>query len=245
MGLWLLQESLRTWERDGHAGALPALLAAAAELPAGGPVVDAGRPGVPAAGRHAGPDRGRLRAVRPAGARDPAGDRAVHPRQPRRRVRAGRSATPAALSGRTVEVVHLVGGGARNALLCQLTADACGLPVLAGPVEATALGNVLVQARALGLIAGDLGTCGRSCGRPRRSAGTSRGRRWPGAGLTDADRAVHRLLQRRALPRGRPGDGAAAAAARPRRGVPGGPDVLRPDALQLGLPGRLHPGGPS
>ena len=54
------------------------------------------------------------------------------------------------LSGRTIEVVHVVGGGARNALLCQLTADACGVPVLAGPVEATALGNVLVQARALG-----------------------------------------------------------------------------------------------
>jgi rhamnulokinase len=55
------------------------------------------------------------------------------------------------LSGRGVEVVHIVGGGARNDLLCQLTADACGLPVVAGPVEATAIGNVLVQAQALGL----------------------------------------------------------------------------------------------
>jgi rhamnulokinase len=60
------------------------------------------------------------------------------------------------LSGRHVDAVHIVGGGARNELLCQLTADACGLPVLAGPVEATALGNLLVQARAAGVIQGDL-----------------------------------------------------------------------------------------
>jgi rhamnulokinase len=60
------------------------------------------------------------------------------------------------LTGSHVDVVHIVGGGARNALLCRLTADACGLPVVAGPVEATALGNVLVQARAAGAIHGDL-----------------------------------------------------------------------------------------
>jgi rhamnulokinase len=61
------------------------------------------------------------------------------------------------LSGRHVDTVHIVGGGARNALLCQLTADACGLPVVAGPVEAAILGNVLVQARALGAAPDDLG----------------------------------------------------------------------------------------
>lgn len=60
------------------------------------------------------------------------------------------------LSGRHVDTVHVVGGGARNELLCQLTADACGLPVLAGPVEATALGNILVQARTAGAIDGHL-----------------------------------------------------------------------------------------
>ena len=50
------------------------------------------------------------------------------------------------------DVIHLVGGGSRNELLCQLTADATGKPVIAGPAEAAALGNVLVQARARGLV---------------------------------------------------------------------------------------------
>ena len=49
-----------------------------------------------------------------------------------------------------IAVVHVVGGGARNAMLNQLTADACGRRVVAGPVEATALGNLLLQARTLG-----------------------------------------------------------------------------------------------
>jgi rhamnulokinase len=61
-------------------------------------------------------------------------------------------AEASALAGREVEAVHVVGGGAQNTLLCQLTADATGLPVLAGPVEATALGNFLVQARADGVV---------------------------------------------------------------------------------------------
>lgn len=60
------------------------------------------------------------------------------------------------LAVRTVDVVHVVGGGSQNRLLCQLTADATGKPVTAGPVEATALGNILIQARAAGQIAGGL-----------------------------------------------------------------------------------------
>jgi rhamnulokinase len=62
----------------------------------------------------------------------------------------------AALTGVPVETVHLVGGGARNRLLCQLVADRVGRPVVAGPVEATAIGNVLIQARAHGVLSGDL-----------------------------------------------------------------------------------------
>lgn len=54
--------------------------------------------------------------------------------------------------GRRIRIIHIVGGGSQNELLNQMTADACGRPVLAGPVEATAAGNVLVQAMAVGLI---------------------------------------------------------------------------------------------
>jgi rhamnulokinase len=56
----------------------------------------------------------------------------------------------AKVAGVAIPVVHVVGGGSRNALLCQLTADVAGIEVLAGPVEATALGNALVQLIALG-----------------------------------------------------------------------------------------------
>jgi rhamnulokinase len=54
------------------------------------------------------------------------------------------------VTGRRFETIHVIGGGVRNRVLCQLTADLTGLPVVAGPIEATALGNILVQARAAG-----------------------------------------------------------------------------------------------
>lgn len=57
-----------------------------------------------------------------------------------------------ALVGEPIEVVRVVGGGSQNRLLCQWTADACGRTVVAGPAEATALGNMLVQAIAAGHI---------------------------------------------------------------------------------------------
>ena len=60
------------------------------------------------------------------------------------------------LSGQKINTVHIVGGGSQNALLCQLTANRTGRRVLSGPVEATAVGNVLVQGRTAGLVQGEL-----------------------------------------------------------------------------------------
>ena len=157
MGLWLLQESIRTWESSGRPVDLPALLAAAAQAP---PLVRVINPD-DAAFLPPGdmPSRIAEACVRT--------DQRV-PEGPAETVRCildslaiafRRTVRQAAeLAGRDVDVIHLVGGGAHNALLCQLAADACRLPVLAGPVEATALGNVLVQGRAHGAVGGDLDT---------------------------------------------------------------------------------------
>jgi len=60
------------------------------------------------------------------------------------------------LTGQSVEVLHIVGGGSKDSLLNQMTADLCGLPVMTGPVEGTVIGNLLTQARADGEI-GSLG----------------------------------------------------------------------------------------
>jgi rhamnulokinase len=153
MGLWLLTESLRTWGLD--ATALPGLLAAAAGVPAGGPVVD------PDAAEFLPPGDMPARiaaACRTTGQPVP-GDRPAVVRCVLDSLAAAYARAVAdaeRLSGVRVDAVHVVGGGSRNALLCRLTAEATGRRVLAGPVEATALGNVLVQARALGAVPGDL-----------------------------------------------------------------------------------------
>jgi len=157
MGLWLLQESLRTWELEGTPEQLPALLIAAGELPAGGPIIDPDDPMfLPPGDMPARIAAACVEGDKPLPGTRPALVRCILDSLA---VAYGRAVRDAArLAGRSLEVVHLVGGGARNTLLCQLTADACEVPVLAGPVEATALGNVLVQARARGLLSGDLET---------------------------------------------------------------------------------------
>jgi rhamnulokinase len=54
--------------------------------------------------------------------------------------------------GKSISVLHIVGGGTQNKVLCQFTANATGTPVVAGPIEATAIGNIMVQAVASGAI---------------------------------------------------------------------------------------------
>lgn len=155
MGLWLLQETLRTWERDGTPEELGRLLQLAAALPAGGPVIDPDEAVFLPPGDM--PSRIEDACLR-AGLRPPSSRAAI--------VRCILDSLAAAyaravedaerLSGVEATTIHLVGGGASNELLCQLTADACGRPVVAGPVDATATGNLLVQARARGIVSGDL-----------------------------------------------------------------------------------------
>ncbi|WP_319560548.1 rhamnulokinase family protein [Marispirochaeta sp.] len=58
------------------------------------------------------------------------------------------------LTGKSYPVIHIVGGGVKNQLLCRMTAEACGRPVVAGPAEATALGNIIVQAAGQSLVSG-------------------------------------------------------------------------------------------
>lgn len=154
MGLWLVEECRRAWEAAGLPSSLPTLLADASRAEPFAALIDPDAPEFLAPGDM--PTRIRDHCVRTG--QPPPVDQAATMRcileslalAHRRTLRQA-----AELAGRHIDVVHLVGGGARNELLCQLTADATGLPVVAGPGEATALGNVLVQARAHGLV-GDL-----------------------------------------------------------------------------------------
>lgn len=152
-GMWLLQESLRTWKAAGRPWRLPQLLAAAAARPPG-PVFDPDHAELLAPGDMP----ARIRSICDGPARRLPDDAAVA-----RCIMDSLAAKYAevldrieATTGREVRVVHVVGGGARNALLCQLTADASERTVIAGPVEATALGNLLIQARACGVVPGTL-----------------------------------------------------------------------------------------
>ncbi|TCN39889.1 rhamnulokinase [Kribbella orskensis] len=151
MGLWILQECLRVWGTDD----LPGLLSEAAAAPAYAVLIDPDDPSFLAPGNMP----ARIAEFCAKSGQEPPRSKAAAVRcileslalAYRRTLRLAQT-----VADREIDVVRVIGGGSRNELLCQLTADACGLPVLAGPVEASALGNVLVQARALGAPLPDL-----------------------------------------------------------------------------------------
>ena len=151
MGLWLVQESRREWERHGAPFTEPELIRVAAEAPAFRAVVDADDPSFLKPGNMP------LRLeefCRRTGQEIPVGKGEV--------VRCILESLALKyrfvlehlddLVGRRLDPVHIVGGGSQNQLLNQFTADATGRCVVAGPVEATAIGNVVMQAMAGGEI---------------------------------------------------------------------------------------------
>jgi rhamnulokinase len=150
MGTWLLSETLRTWGETDLAGMLRA--AEAYNRPV--PVVDVqDERFLPPSSQHSDMQE-RIAGWCLEHDVQPPQDRVATVRCIVLSIAAAVATAlqqAASLAGRTIGVVQVVGGGSQNAFLCQAIADRSGLPVLAGPVEATAIGNVLVQARAAGV----------------------------------------------------------------------------------------------
>jgi rhamnulokinase len=143
-GLWLVQQCRAAWRRQGKEWTWDQLTALAAEAK---PLVTLVDPDDPALVAPADMPEAIRSLARAAGEPVPESTAAV--------VRAALESVAAAirrrigeldaLLGRRIGRVHVVGGGVKNRLLCQMIADATGRPVVAGPVEATAIGNLLVQ----------------------------------------------------------------------------------------------------
>ncbi|MFT3888964.1 MAG: FGGY-family carbohydrate kinase [Arachnia sp.] len=152
MGMWILSEAVREWQAEGRDLTVPGLVAAARD------VTDA--PRFDATDAVLLPPGGMPARVKALVGGDPRMDDPVFFTRSVLESLADAYSDAidelAALTGRTPTRIAIVGGGSNNALLCQLTADRTGLPVSAGPVEATAIGNSLIQARAVGLVAGTL-----------------------------------------------------------------------------------------
>jgi rhamnulokinase len=150
-GLWLVQECRREWQQQGHDLSYSELTRQAAAAAPFRTVIDATNSGLQSPGQML----DKINHLATAAGQP-------SPRTPGEYVRccleslalAYRDALQSMqrVLGCQFDVIHIVGGGARNDLLNQMTASATGLPVVAGPSEATALGNALVQALATGAI---------------------------------------------------------------------------------------------
>jgi rhamnulokinase len=151
-GLWLLHECRRAWAAAGNERSYDELVALAAQAPAHGPLIDPDDPSF----AEPGDMPARIAAYCATTGQDGPPDDAAVVRCILESLALKQAATVdalAAVTGRDIDTLHVVGGGAGNALLCAWTAAAAGRPVLAGPVEATLVGNLLVQAIALGELA--------------------------------------------------------------------------------------------
>ena len=151
-GLWLLDECRKAWKAGGHAWEFEELVAMAEQAPPLRSFVDPNDPRFLAPGDL--PER--IRAFCTETGQDVPADAGAVVRCVLESLALKHGQTVQLLAD-TTDVsppeVHVVGGGALNTPLCQWTADATGLPVLAGPVEATAVGNLAAQAIALGELA--------------------------------------------------------------------------------------------
>ncbi|HTN54711.1 MAG TPA: rhamnulokinase family protein [Microbacterium sp.] len=155
MGLWMLSESVRQWEAEGERIELRDLLTAASVVTAEVPILDVDDPRFSTPGdmpariaawcteHDLAPPRGRAEVVRCIV-------------ESLAQAFADAALQAARLAGVPLAQINIVGGGSQNELLCQRIADRSGLPVFAGPVEATALGSILVQARTMGHLDGTL-----------------------------------------------------------------------------------------
>ncbi|MFO0867254.1 MAG: FGGY-family carbohydrate kinase, partial [Gemmataceae bacterium] len=151
MGLWLVQECRRTWENQGVAYTYEHLMKLAEDATPFASLVDPDNasfilpPDMPRAFAEFCRQTGQPEPTTPgATVRCALESLALRYRWVLERLED--------MVGHRLDTIHIVGGGSQNTLLCQLTADACNRPVVAGPVEATAIGNVLVQAIGLKLI---------------------------------------------------------------------------------------------
>jgi rhamnulokinase len=168
-GMWLIQQCLDQWAKEGHEQTLPDLIARAQQIAAPDALLDVDHPELMLPGEM--PQRINMR-------RREAGLAAIPENVESAPIFAGlifhslaaRYAEVlkdlAAITGKTLRTLHVVGGGARNALLNQLTAQACGLEVRCGHVESSTIGNFAIQMAAMnrgtaGPSLAEIGDCSR------------------------------------------------------------------------------------
>jgi sugar (pentulose or hexulose) kinase len=151
MGMWLVQECRRQWLSQGYEHSYAELTAMAQRAPGFGALIDPDHEPFLAPGNMI----GKIERFCQLTKQRPPNTRGDFVRSCLDSLALTYRRTLGGLedvTGQKISVIHIVGGGSQNELLNQMTADACGRPVIAGPIEATAAGNILVQAMATGSL---------------------------------------------------------------------------------------------